>query len=253
MSPTIVPEESAFTYGRILVAFTVLSSFAALYGLSLACDPATYRDKPAVEVHVPTEQDFWSVPDTSHNKSIFAIRASLEERGFELNGGLKVSDDPLAGVRAVYSFIAPSDEYPLEWRLMGIRCANCRPTSYLRLPLDQGGFSPEVAERMMREWLRAEEWLPAEAISTGEQLLREVVRCWEADSRSAVITEPALQPGTEIVERMWTDLPYGERRYDLRLRGRGGKYLLDLHLMDRVARPGELPSCDLVLQFHWMQ
>ena len=246
--------EPALSYGRVLVALTVLVSFAALYGLSLASDPQTYDRESELSVARPCEEDYLRVPDPSHNKRIFALRTSLEQRGYQLNGGVKVTEDPLAPIRGVYGFISPNDElHTLEWRLMATRSQQCQPSSFLRLQDEENAFSLAIGRRLLREWSEADQWMPSEMANAAERLLAELHETWQRD-RAADKIDTSLAPASAaVVRREWSTCRKGHSQYRLRLTEMVGEYQLDLEVTDNLASAGRLASCDVILHFRWMQ
>lgn len=254
MSHEVLPRETPASHGRLWVSLTVLVSFVALYGLSLASDPQTYGHEAEFAVVAPCESDYRNFPDPSHNLRMFAMRSALENRGFHLNGGVRVNDDPIAAVRGVYGFISPNeDEGELEWRLMATRCQTCQPGSFLRLHHLTSGYSPPLGDRLQSEWRLAEQWLPVEVIESGLRLFREASSTWQADTATGDTSTTIAQGDYQLLQRHWERMPHGSQQYRVKLRQDIGEYLVTLDLVDTQAAAGLPPSCEVILHFRWMR
>jgi hypothetical protein len=222
---------SAF-FGRCGVVVAFMASLGALYGLSVASDPQTYLPEPSSQVmdQLPGEDDYRKVADPSHNLRVFALREDLEERGFMLDGDRDVGCDPLAAIRGTYGMHSPSaGGYPIEWRLMASRAPTCQPTSMLRLH-EQDEFAPEMLHELVAEWESSATILPAEVIAAGEALLAQL-----SERRHFSSVHPRSKE--KIVE----------------LTQRAGGYELIAELTERPARDDAPPSCEIALQFTWLQ
>lgn len=253
MSVTNPAREDRPIHGHLLIALAILVSFAALYGFSLATDPESYQATRAATVYVPTEDDYWTVPDTSHNKRIFALRDSLEARGFRLDGGAQVDTHSLDGVRGIYSYVAPNEANAPEWRLMATRTETCFPQSYLRISAHEETFRPEFGQRLISEWRWSRQWLPDYVISAGERLAEEAVQIWQADQAAGSTTALAASSTGEVTERRFRRMAKGVLQYSVHLEELVGDYQLEARLTDVMHRPSSSPSCDIVLHFRWMQ
>ncbi len=254
MSHNVPPLQSPASYGRLWVAVTVLVSFAALYGLSLASDPETYGHESELALSAPCEEDYWRVADTSHNERIFAMRTALESRGFHLNGGAHVNQDPIASIRGVYGYLSPDeDNGVLEWRLMATRCKTCQPGSFLRLSHAEGGFALPLASRLTNEWRTAEQWFPPEVIACGQRLCDETSEMWQADRDTLGTSAALVRSDIEVMLRDWKALPQGQSQYCLQLRQVVGDYQLTVNLVDKLAGAGQLSSCEMTVHFRWMR
>lgn len=253
MSQHNASAEMAPCYGRILVAATVVISFGGLYGISLATDPLMYCEPASTVQELPSEAEYWRVPDTSHNERIFAMRSWLQDRGFVLSGA-RVAEDPLASVRGFYSFVSPEDEcFPVEWRLMATRYASCQPTSFLRLAVGDEGFTPEIVDEALREWNKAKAFLPEEVIATGDRVAYDVLTEWQFDKESGADLSRMQAGRSGKPEPRWLAMPRGGHHYRLRRMERVGDYQLEFYLIDRCARPGGLPSSEFMIHFRWMK
>jgi hypothetical protein len=239
---------------RLLAVLAIICSGGALYGMSVASDPQTY-ETPAVCpcVQAVSEDDYRRFPITSHNDRIFALRSSLEERGYLLSGAQPISDNRLAAIRGIYGLSLPVEDSAqvLEWRLMATRVATCRPCSQVRWFSNCESFSPDVAQTLSKEWTAVAGCLPSDLQATGDQLLARAVEVWEQDCAGEPIVDGESVPSHVLVRR-WTTDGDGGRRYQLRLRQLTGDYQLEAELAEQCGLGGALPACELSLQFTWL-
>lgn len=250
MSRAVSHSESSAFASRSLVVATVLASFAALYGLSWASDPIAHHRDAAVEVAAATEDEFWRVPDLSHNKRIFALRENLEARGFELSASAPAKGDRLAAIRGVYGFVSPDDDNPVEWRLMATRVKSCQPGSFLRYYHPQQALGDEAKHVCLKEWRWAQQWLPSAVVDAGEELLDQALAGWRIDQAS--LTAVSLTGDYEIVQRKWSSHLGDQQQYRLRLRRIVGDYQVDVEVADTTAAKGRAPSSEIILHFRWL-
>jgi hypothetical protein len=239
---------------RLLALLAIIFSGGALYGMSVASDPQTYETPSTCGcVQAVSEDDYRRFPIPSHNDRIFALRASLEERGYLLSGAQPISDNPLAAIRGIYGLSMPVEDSTqvVEWRLMATRVATCRPCSQVRWFSNCESFAPDVAQTLSEEWTTVVDCLPANVRATGEQLLARVAEVWEQDSAGEPIVDDESVP-SHVLMRRWTTVGDGGRRYQLRLRQVTGDYQLEAQLAEQCGLASALPACELSLQFTWL-